>query len=353
MQSLLKRRVIGLLWALCMVVWVWDAHAGRLGGGRSMGRQSTHVAQRQAAPQPQPVHQPGVVRPVQPTPPMATPAKKPWGGMLGGLAGGLAAGLGLSWLMHSMGMGGGGFGFGSLVMLLGLVALGVFLIKNMGRRSARSDADTPASVWASQSEPALATAGAYGGGGRMGEGTLNTSSVNKSFDYRPEQVGNDASARPWERPAYGAGAAIPGASALSGSQTWGIPADFDVSGFLTSCKANYLALQKAWDTGKADTLRTFMDDSMWQETQAQLAQRGAGQAGAQLQPTEVLSLDAHLLGIEELTDTPSYMASVEFSGTIKEDGGVPASFREVWNLTKAKSGHTGWLLAGIQVSQSQ
>jgi predicted lipid-binding transport protein (Tim44 family) len=110
-----------------------------------------------------------------------------------------------------------------------------------------------------------------------------------------------------------------------------------------------LALQKAWDTGKADTLRTFMDDSMWQETQAQLAQRGTGQAGAQPQSTEVLALDAHLLGIEELTDPASYMASVEFSGTIKEDGNAAAAFREVWNLTKAKSGHTGWLLAGIQV----
>jgi predicted lipid-binding transport protein (Tim44 family) len=61
-------------------------------------------------------------------------------------------------------------------------------------------------------------------------------------------------------------------------------------------------------------------------------------------------IDARLLGIEEMPD--EYMASVEFSGMIREDASAgPAPFREVWNMTKAKDGSNGWLVAGVQALQ--
>ena len=64
----------------------------------------------------------------------------------------------------------------------------------------------------------------------------------------------------------------------------------------------------------------------------------------------MLSLDAKLLGIEELED--AYMASVEFSGMIREDQSAgPSPFREVWNMTKPKNGSAGWLVAGVQALQ--
>ena len=60
-------------------------------------------------------------------------------------------------------------------------------------------------------------------------------------------------------------------------------------------------------------------------------------------------LEASLLGIEELDD--AYMASVEFSGMIREEPSAgPSPFREVWNMTKPKSGG-GWLVAGVQALQ--
>ncbi|MBA3595605.1 MAG: Tim44 domain-containing protein, partial [Polaromonas sp.] len=65
--------------------------------------------------------------------------------------------------------------------------------------------------------------------------------------------------------------------------------------------------------------------------------------------TDVVMLDAKLLGIEELSDV--YMASVEFSGMIREDVSTgPSPFREVWNMTKPRSGG-GWLVAGVQALQ--
>jgi predicted lipid-binding transport protein (Tim44 family) len=46
------------------------------------------------------------------------------------------------------------------------------------------------------------------------------------------------------------------------------------------------------------------------------------------------------------------MASVEFSGMIREDASAgPNPFREVWNITRPKSGSGGWLVAGVQALQ--
>jgi predicted lipid-binding transport protein (Tim44 family) len=66
--------------------------------------------------------------------------------------------------------------------------------------------------------------------------------------------------------------------------------------------------------------------------------------------TEVVMIEARLLGIEELET--AHMASVEFSGMIREDVSAgPNPFREVWNITRPKSGAGGWLVAGVQALQ--
>ena len=66
--------------------------------------------------------------------------------------------------------------------------------------------------------------------------------------------------------------------------------------------------------------------------------------------TEVVMLDARLLGIEETS--ADYLASVEFSGMIRENPSTgPAPFREVWNMSKPKDGSAGWLVAGVQALQ--
>ena len=61
-------------------------------------------------------------------------------------------------------------------------------------------------------------------------------------------------------------------------------------------------------------------------------------------------IEAQLLGIEDTG--ADYMASVEFSGMIREEPSAGASpFSEVWNMTKAKTGNSGWLVAGVQALQ--
>jgi predicted lipid-binding transport protein (Tim44 family) len=93
----------------------------------------------------------------------------------------------------------------------------------------------------------------------------------------------------------------------------------------------------------------MMTDSMLEEIKAQLAEREATASG-QVNHTEVVMLEAQMLGIEEVGT--AYMASVEFSGLIREDASAgPTPFREVWNMTKPKDGSLGWLVAGVQALQ--
>ena len=321
-----------LVLSLLMTLGSMNAEAARrLGGGGSFGKQSGNVTQRYAAPAQPAAPAQGVNnsvgKPTPAAPPVQQPApRRPWGAMLGGLA----AGLGLAWLAHSLGM---GEAFGQ-VLMVAVLALGVMLLIGwfMRKRSSQSVSRSPY---------------AFQGAGASSAASLRS--------YRPENVGNDASARPFERSSLGALDANVNAnarsmigSALMGSQSWGVPVGFDSDGFLHAAKANFVTLQAAWDRSDIATLRSLMTDAMVNEIRAQLAEREA-HTGSSPNRTDVVMLEAHLLGIEELDQ--EYMASVEFSGMIREEPSTgPSPFREVWNMTKPKSGG-GWLVAGVQALQ--
>ena len=314
-----------VLLALVLTLGTLDADAARLGGGRSVGRMSPNVTQRYSPPPSvSPTAPSNVQRPAVPptTPPLAQPRSR-WGGMLGGLA----AGLGLAWLAHSLGFG-AGFGNILLIALLAMVALMFF-----ARMRARRDPGY-AYQGASADEPV------------------------SPRQYNPQKVGNDASARPWEsgfdvqhaQTGVRIGSAVGGAGGLEGSQNWGVPAGFDTEGFLQAAKRNFVTLQDAWDRSDTATLRSMMTDDMLREISNQIAERDRQAPSAPRQKTEVVMLEAQLLGIEDVAT--EYMASVEFSGMIREEPSAgPAPFREVWNMVKPKNGSAGWLVAGVQALQ--
>jgi predicted lipid-binding transport protein (Tim44 family) len=312
------------------------AEAARLGGGKSFGKQSSNVTQREAAPAGANSAANSAAKPATPAATPAAPApKKPWGAMLGGLA----AGLGLAWLASSLGLGGA---FSQIIMFA-LLALVVMLVIGFVMRKLKGGAaNAPGSA---RGQVPFAFQGA---------GNAQT-----PRNYSPENVGNDASARPWERGSMAFDAnkhdvAAPAAgsmigSALLGTQSWGVPAGFDAEGFLKASKTNFITLQDAWDRSDIQSLRAMMTDDMLAQIKAQLADRESHTGGV-ANKTEVVMLNAQLLGIEELDDV--YMASVEFSGMIREDASAGASpFREVWNMTKPRNGGSGWLVAGVQALQ--
>lgn len=338
------------LWSVVLVAMLavtahTDADARRMGGGKSMGKQSSNVTQRDSATPPATPGAPAqnaapanaaAAKPAAAPGAAAAAPKKPWGAMLGGLA----AGLGLAWLANSLGLG-AAFGNILLMVLLGLVAFAVIGFIMRSRKAAAQGGGNNNSPFAFQ--------GAGGGASSPAEAQMPR-------QYSPANVGNDASARPWERGSMAFDTARQGSSgvvigsALAGSQNWGIPEGFDADGFLTAAKRNFTTLQAAWDRSDISTLRSMMTDSMLDEIRTQLSERESHRDASQPNHTDVVMLEAQLLGIEDLGD--AYMASVEFSGMIREEPSAgPSPFREVWNMTKPRSGSSGWLVAGVQALQ--
>ncbi|MCC2633481.1 MAG: transporter [Ramlibacter sp.] len=292
--------------------------ARRLGGGGSIGRQSPTVAPRQATPPAATPNAPAAQRSptAQPAPAAAAaqPARSRWGGMLGGLA----AGLGLAWLANALGFG-AGFANILMIILLAVVVLGAVAMFRARRQ-----------------QPALA-----GAGGPSGFAGSTAEWPATPRQYNPMKVGNDASARPWEDET------IPAQGTAGGMR---VPAGFDKDGFLAAAKRNFVTLQDAWDRSDFGTLRSMMTDDMLSQIRTQIAERDRQGPAATTHRTEIEMLEAQLLGVEEMD--ADYLASVEFSGMIREEPSAGASpFREVWNMVKPKDGSAGWLVAGVQALQ--
>jgi predicted lipid-binding transport protein (Tim44 family) len=321
--EIMKLWAVGLALAVALLGGNAEA-AKRMGGGKSFGKQSNNVTQQQAPATPSTPAQ-GVGNAGAGKQAAAPAPSRPWGAMLGGLA----AGLGLAWLASSLGL---GEAFGQ-ILLFALLALGVMLLVGwfMRRKAAAPGASSGPFAF---------------------QGAGNTP-VSRHRAYSPDHVGNDASARPFERSGLGGLEATPQGgsmigSGLMGSQTWGIPAGFDSEGFLKAAKANFITLQAAWDRSDIASLRAMMTDGMLDEIKSQLSERET-HTGDAPNRTDVVMIEARLLGIEELPT--EYMASVEFSGMIREEPSAgPSPFREVWNMTKPRNGG-GWLVAGVQALQ--
>ena len=92
-----------------------------------------------------------------------------------------------------------------------------------------------------------------------------------------------------------------------------------------------------------EDIRQFCTPEMAAEIQMQFQER-KGIA----QETDVVQLDAELLDVG--TESDRALASVRFSGLIREDAGAAEAFSEVWHLSRPADGSRGWCIAGIQQS---
>ncbi|CAB3850317.1 Tim44 domain-containing protein [Achromobacter dolens] len=304
-----------------LVTASFDAEARRAGGGSSVGRQSSNVTQQRQAT----------------TPPTAasntagaTAAPAAAGAATAGAAGaaaksgasrwlgpiaGIAAGLGIAALLSSMGLSGAFAEFLSSALLIAVVVFAVMFIIRRLRGAA----------------PRPATQGAFGGAN------------NAPGQPQQQPMWREAlkPAAPTAAPVAAAAAAPAAVLPKAGDDNnWFVPGDFDTPNFLKQAKEQFVRIQAVWDSGSTDRLRDYLTDDLITELKPQLAERGAAP-----NKTEVVLLNAELLGIETVSD--GHLASVRFSGMLRETPGAEAfRFEEVWNLFKPANG--GWLLAGIQ-----
>ncbi|MFP6557960.1 Tim44 domain-containing protein [Paraburkholderia sp. B3] len=301
----------------------FDAEARRMGGSRSIGKQSSVASQRSTTPPPaQPnsptsSQQPGQAQRAQPAAPApvpaaaAAPARNRW---LGPIAG-LAAGLGIAALLSHFGLGEAFAGAMANAIVIALIAfVAIWLIRKlMSRRRA-----VPA---------------AYQTGGA---GLPPSGGLTQMHGYPQEPR--------YSAPPTGQSLA-PEANPLTTPQIAAapsVPAGFDTEAFLRSAKVHFVRLQAAWDAGNMDDIREFTTPEMFAEVRVDLADRGS-----QPNQTDVVQLNADLLDVAEQGNES--VASVRFYGLIRETQGAAAEpFVEIWNLSKSRLTGEGWLLAGIQ-----
>lgn len=293
----------------------FDAEAKRIGKGSSAGRQSTNVTSQKAA-KPAAATSTTTQRSAAAAPAAgaATGAAASGASRWLGPMAGIAAGLGIAALLSHFGLGGAFADLLVMALIAGVVVFGVMFIMRRMRG------------------PQPAAQGAGAGAGRM-------SNQNNAM-WR--ETSEPAAQAPIALPSSATGsmsAAGFGSDAPAPDQNWFIPVDFDTHRFLTEAKKQFVSIQKVWDSGNLAEMRTFLTDDLMKELQAQLNDR------IDENHTEVVLLNAELLGIEKVSD--GHLASVRFSGMLREQEGAEAfRFEEVWNLFKPEQG--GWLLAGIQ-----
>ncbi|WP_373744358.1 Tim44 domain-containing protein, partial [Achromobacter insuavis] len=234
---------------------------------------------------------------------------------LGPIAG-IAAGLGIAALLSSMGLSGAFAEFLSSALLIAVVVFAVMFIIRRLRGAA----------------PRPATQGAFGG----------ANNAPGEPQQQPMWRETLKPATPAAAPIAAVAAAEPVAAMpkAGDDNNWFVPGDFDTPNFLKQAKDQFVRIQAVWDSGSTDRLRDYLTDDLITELKPQLTERGAAP-----NKTEVVLLNAELLGIETVSD--GHLASVRFSGMLREAPGAEAfRFEEVWNLFKPANG--GWLLAGIQ-----
>ena len=303
------------------------AYAKRMGGGSSMGRQSSSVTRNQNSLPPKPEAAPVSQRPTSATPTNtpaapAAPVSQPsrFGGM-GGILGGVAAGIGLSYLFSHSGMGGmGGFGDGLASVISGVLMLAIlgmlimFLIRRFGPRSNSMFASSPA--------------------GAFNRGNIEPI-FERNLDNQNRQVSQEPVLNNYTTQTYLGNANSSQAGANQANLS-------DKESFLQNAKALFIQLQEASDQQNLDKLKEYTTPDLFNLLRQDMLARTSAYSF-----TQVLTLAADLVGFEE--DGKEILASTRFSGSLREEKDGPATeFEEVWNWVKPAQGNTGWLLCGIQ-----
>jgi predicted lipid-binding transport protein (Tim44 family) len=274
-----------------------------MGSGKNIGQSAPVQKQAQPAQAQKPAQQAQPAAPAAGNAAAAAPKRPGFGGMLGGLA----AGLGIAYLLSHFGLGEAAASF--FTGLLIALAVGLLLLFVLKR------------FMPSMSGPGRASPAAANGMQRTA--------------YEHNTTRNEPGFVP-------VAASFGGAAAVVPEVAKSLPPGFDEYAFLDNAKHYFVKLQKAWDDGDLDSLREFATPEMFNTLTQDLNARAEVS-----NQTDVVTLNAELLGVE--TGQDSYLASIQFTGMIREQVGASAEpFTEIWNLSKPTHGSGGWVLAGIQ-----
>lgn len=289
------------LWALVAILFTFtfvmeEAHAKRMGGGKSFGRsyQTAPVPSRNSADAPAQRQQADAAKPAQ------QGAKK--GGMMGGLLGGLLVGG----LFAALFAGGAfeGLQFMDILIIAALAFIIFKVISSLRQGSAMARAPAP--------QPA------YAGAGQS----------------------------PTPTPVFGARREAPAAAPLSSGNghavPFNLPLGFDSPAFVEGAKEHYRVLQDAWNRNDLPKIQEYMTPELYADLKAE---RTSLTADPQ---TEVLSVDAELVRADQQFGKAE--VSIRFSGRCRDAAeGTDEAFVDIWHLERDYTKDDApWFITGMQ-----
>jgi len=261
-----------------------EVHAKKFGGSKSFGKSYKTAPQKQ-------------------TPAAATPAKQGMSkkGMLGGMLGGLLVGG----LIASM-FGGAfeGFQFMDMIIMAGVAFLLFRLFKGMMRAKAASQ-----------------------------QGSAHSPQTASGPAFRQEAP-TDATSNPASQGGF--------SGSSNNDVPFNLPADFDLTNFLSGARSHYKTLQKAWNENDLETIQEYVSIELYNELREQRKELEGEQH------TEVMFLDAELVRAESTASLSQ--VSVKFNGRYRDGHeDVEADINEVWHLERNLTQENApWLITGIE-----
>jgi predicted lipid-binding transport protein (Tim44 family) len=283
--------VLVMLFTVPVVLMPYDADAGRLGGGKSIGMKRDVPAAAQAA---RPSAAPSVAQR-----PQTTGGFSRWLAPLAGFALGAAlmSMFGSSPLMGAI----------MNILLLVLVFLAVRYAINLWRSRSASGARGQPMQYAGVASGAAPERAASP---ERSSGTTGTPSTPAVSDNR-------------------------------------YPPGFDVAEFSRQAKVSFIRMQAANDAKDLRDIRDFTTPELYAELAMQINERGGA-----AQRTEVMSLESDL--VDFTVEQERAIASVRFTGQVREDpSAAPEQIDEIWHVVKdLKDPKATWLIAGIQQAKA-
>nr|HAT8713521.1 hypothetical protein [Legionella jordanis] len=122
------------------------------------------------------------------------------------------------------------------------------------------------------------------------------------------------------------------------------PRGFVEEEFLREAKVKFIRLQAAYDQKNLQDIHAFTAPEVFAEIKMQIDERGDAP-----NHTEIMQLNAELLDVSQQVD--SIMASVRFTGSIKENTDLVLALDEIWHFRKFNNS-SEWVVGGIQQQAS-
>jgi predicted lipid-binding transport protein (Tim44 family) len=313
-----------------IVIAVPQVEAKKMGSGNSVGKQSNTVTKNQnalpAKPEAAPVNAAKPATPPAAAPAAAAPSR--FGGM-GGILGGIAAGIGLSYLFSQMGMGGEmGAMLSNILMIAAVAFLGLWLFRKFANRNNAGGTLSTGIPGMNFPQSAAQTE-------QPAQWKANTAAT--SSNVAPAQAMTPLQQMPLMPEVSKNSPAVAGVQAHLTPNTFA-----DKENFLVNAKNLFLQLQEASDQQNIEVLKEYTTPELFSFLRQDMLARTTA-----ISQTQVLTLAADLIAVEE--ENNEFLASVRFSGTIREEANGPVEeFSEVWNWSKPMNESAGWILCGIQ-----